>query len=263
MSNSPRIFIGGGEEHWLPSKVLESSIIRRTANAVVTPLLDVERRIPIPGNWKARCPTSFSLQRFLIPEACGFLGRGVYLDSDMVVLSDIRGLWDTPFPDGAKVLTTGGWQSAVSLLDAKACGWSIRDICKRLDEGFPYGKLSSLKFMSKTEVVGALDPRWNCMDELPKDGDPFLVHFTAMNSQPWAKRGHPLGDIWVNELLGTIEAGHIAKADVVREIERGHVRPSLREVIGAGTSTPEEDDAYFARFKAAGFRADRMKQGAA
>lgn len=264
MSETVKVFVGGGIEHWLPTQVLRSSILRRTSRPVdVVPLREVEQRITIPPERQRKCPTSFSLQRFLIPEACQFQGKGIYVDSDQVVLADIGGLWDTPFPEGAQVLTTGGWQSAVILIDCAKAQWRIGELCKRLDDGFPYNKLSSLKFMKESQVVGALDPRWNCMDKLPKNGDPFLVHYTDMAAQPWAKRGHPLGDIWVNELLRTIEAGHVSKADVVREIESGHVRPSLRAVIGEGSATPEEDDAYFARFKAAGFRADRMKQGAA
>lgn len=230
-----RVFIGGGPEHWLPLQVLRSSILRRTSRPVeVMPLLTVEAQHPVPADWKARLPTSFSLQRFLIPAACDFTGKGIYLDSDQVVMADIGSLWDTTFPDGAKVLTTGGWQSAVMLIDCAAARWDVNELCRRLDEGsLKYKHLSNLRFMSESEVVGALDPRWNCIDQLPEKGaPPLLIHFTGMDSQPWLRRGHPLGDVWLTELLRTIECGDVRRSDVIREIEAGHVRPSLSQVVG-------------------------------
>lgn len=247
MSETVKVFVGGGIEHWLPTQVLRSSILRRTSRSVeVAPLREVEQRITIPPERQRKAPTSFSFQRFLIPEACQFQGKGIYVDSDQVVLADIGGLWDTPFPEGAQVLTTGGWQSAVMLIDCAAARWEINDLCKRLDgappytKAIPYNKLSSLKFMKESQVVGALDPRWNCMDELPKNGDPFLVHYTAMRTQPWLKKGHPLNDLWITELLRTIEARHLSEDDVVREVEQGNVRPSLLEVIGRRPSLSDD-----------------------
>lgn len=230
-----RVFVGAGPEHWLPLQVLRSSILRRTTRDVlVIPLAVVEGTHSIPSAWKTKAPTSFSFQRFLIPAACEYQGFGIYLDSDQIVLDDIGGLWDTPFPDGARVLTTGGWQSAVMLIDAAVNFWEIAKLCGQLDAGLlKYKNLSNLKFLTEREVVGSLDPRWNCMDELPEKGQhPLLMHYTGMRSQPWLKMGHPLGDIWLTELLRTIECGDLRRDDVLREIDRGHVRPSLSQAVG-------------------------------
>lgn len=255
-----KVFIGGGPEHWLPAAVLASSIRRHTArNVEIVPLLDVEQRHPIPSAWKTRTPTAFSLSRFLIPAACRYDGWGIYLDSDQVVLGDIGDMWNTEFPENAKVLTTGSWQSAVMLIDCMKTRWDINDICRQMDAGLKYQKVSSLKFMNQHEVAGALDSRWNCMDELPKDGrPPLLFHMTDMTRQPWCSRNHPLGDIWINELLIALETGMITTDDVLRDIELGNVRPGLKTIIGCGVVDPKEDDEFYIRYRAAGCRVDRM-----
>lgn len=261
LTSTVKVFIGGGPEHWLPAAVLANSIRRHTDRKVeIVPLLDVENSHPIPPEWKERCPTRFSLQRFLIPAACRYEGWGIYLDSDQIVLGDIGDLWNTEFPEHAKVLTTGNWQSAVILIDCLKTRWDVNQLCGMMEQGFKYAKISSLKFMNEAEVVGALDPRWNCMDELPKDGKPpLLLHLTDMARQPWCSRNHPLSDIWINELLIALEMGMITTDDVLRDIELGNVRPGLKTIIGCGVVDPKEDDEFYSRYRAAGCRVDRMK----
>ena len=255
-----KVFIGGGPEHWLPAAVLANSIRRHTDRKLeIVPLLDVENSHPIPPEWKERCPTRFSLSRFLIPAACKYDGWGIYLDSDQIVLGDIGDLWNTEFPENANVLTTGFWQSAVMLIDCLKTRWDVNQLCSMMDAGYKYQKISSLKFMNEHEVVGALDPRWNCLDELPKDGKPpLLMHFTDMARQPTAYRHHPLGDIWTAELMACIESGMITPDDVLRDVEAGNVRPGLRNLVGGPFCSAEEDDDFYKRYRAAGCRVDRM-----
>lgn len=232
-----RVFVGCGPEHWLAYKVLEYSIAATAEDSVeILPLLEVEKLHPIPKRWKQRAPTSFSFQRFLIPAACQYQGKGIYLDSDQIVLHDIRDLWDTEFPEGADVLTTGGWQSAVMLIDCESARWDIEELCRRLDAGeFSYSKLSNLRVPICT-VAGALDPMWNCIDR----PDPHslcpqgakLLHYTDMRLQPWLRKGHPVEGKWLDALHAAIRAEWITADDVMSEISKGHVRPSLALEIG-------------------------------
>ena len=97
--------------------------------------------IPMPATPAHRPRTPFSFQRFLIPELCGFSGPGIYVDSDMQVFKDIRGLWTTPF-DGADLLAarepgdTGRKPPfSVMLLDCKSLAWDIRTLVAGLDDG--------------------------------------------------------------------------------------------------------------------------------
>lgn len=249
-----QVFVGGGVEHTLPTAVLEFSIRSRSQRLIqVTPLLAVEREIPIPvpRDPAQRAVTSFSFQRFLIPQALGFVGKGIYLDSDMVVRADIGELWDTPFPGadrfppvGAEVLMCPGWQSAVMLIDSKV-GWCIDGLINLLDQkATTYKHLVNVKAVATCANV--LDPLWNCIDR----PDPMamdvkhakLLHYTDMNLQPWLYSRHPHGGEWRKELRAAIDAGFIDKEDVLREIEAGHVRPSLALVVD---EEPPYDDKQF------------------
>lgn len=245
--DSIRVFVGGGPEHWLPTMVLIHSIrLHTTCNVSTFRLLDVEDFVPIPPKWRNKCPTSFSLQRFLIPEACRFKGHAIYLDSDMVVRADIADLWNTPFPPKANVLTTGGWQSAVMLIDCATARWRIDDLCRLMDSGkLAYNKLSNLRG-AFASVAGELDPLWNVMDrpELTRIDrkDAKLIHYTSMNHQPWLRAGHPCDHFWLDALAAAMSDGDITHDDVLREIDNGHVRPSLAAVIGR---EPPCDDREF------------------
>lgn len=247
MSEPIRVFVGCGTEHLLAFDVLKFSIECRTQSDVeVVPLLEVEKTIPVPEPHKSRAPTAFSYQRFLIPEACEFEGKGIYLDSDQLVLHDIADLWNTPFPEGANVLTTGGWQSAVMLIDCESTHWQIDDLCRRMDAGeFTYNKLSNLrgKFAN---VNGALDPYWNTVDRKGAGVtyDPArtkLYHYTDMGTQPWLKAGHPHGVLWEDELAEALKQGVLRSRDVMQAIRNRHVRPSLSWIVGAEPPYPDHE----------------------
>lgn len=230
-----RIFVGGTIEHWLPTKVLEHSILRRTPRRFdFTRLWDSPITIPTPKDPGNRPATSFSLQRFLIPELCAFEGKGIYLDSDMVVWDDIKELWDTPFPKGARLLAPPGWQSAVLIWD---CTMGIRtaDLIADMDAGRrSYSQLMNLKGLDG--VSRSIDPNWNCMDrpDLRRmiNSQSRLLHYTDMHHQPWLKAGHPAEEAWIRELKAALRAGHISRNDILREIELQHVRPSLATIVG-------------------------------
>lgn len=244
-----QVFVGCGPdgEHSLPFAVLEYSIRSRTERLVqVTSLADVEREIPIPvpRDPKNRAVTSFSFQRFLIPQALGFQGRGIYLDNDQLVRTDIAGLWETPFPANCLVNMCPGWQSAVMAISADV-GWFVAGMIDLLDRGaIGYRDLVNVKKVTK--CGNTLDPLWNCIDRPnPLDMDvnhAKLLHYTDMGLQPWLYAHHPHGGQWVKELKAAVEADFISADDVMREIEAGHVRPSLAVIVGC--EPPYEDESF-------------------
>lgn len=233
MAETIRVFVGGGREHWLPTKVLEHSILQNTSRPVeVTPLLDCG--VPMPD---LKTPTSFSLQRFMIPEALGFTGQGIYLDSDMVVKGDIGDVWDSPYPNGAQVETCHDWQSAVMLIDARI-GWKVEELAAKVRAGdWKYHHLSALKVFPKGTVANCLPRGWNCLDK-PCEVC-HLLHYTGMRTQPWLFDAHPYGSVWTNALMECLRTGWVTREDVLEEIERRHVRPSLALLIGE--EQPYED----------------------
>jgi hypothetical protein len=234
-----KVFVGGTDEHEIAFNVLAHSIYSRTTREVEVVRLDrVGITAPVPVNPKNRQVTTFSFARFFIPEALGFTGRGVYLDSDMVVLSDIGELWDTPFLENSLVQMCPGWQSAVMLIDGRV-GWKIDELVARLDRG-ELGYKSLVNVVALGHASNSLDGRWNHTDHL--EPDTKLLHYTAMDTQPWLFRGHPLGHVWETELRSAIAAGMVTRDELARSVQAGYVRPSLMAIVD---EEPPYDDAAF------------------
>ena len=127
--------------------------------------------------------TEFSCFRVAVPEAAGFEGRALYFDSDMLVLRDLRELFEQEM-EGAWLMTTNC--PATMLFD---CGYfKDKSWWPRIDEmksnGWHIEAYVSL--VGADSQLGELDNRWNC-----HDGDGFVpgetgvIHFTRRATQPW------------------------------------------------------------------------------
>jgi hypothetical protein len=228
-----RVYVGATEAQMLAVKVLEYSIRKHTSMSVeVYPLHRVGIDIPMPNDPACRPRTPFSFQRFLIPAAAGHRGRAIYLDSDMQVFRDLRQLWTLPFGD-ADVLSVAEppgsgrpSQFSVMLLDCERLGWEIGKIVAGLDEG-RLGYDALMGELAVARCVRATIPHaWNCLDRFKK-GETALLHYTDMMRQPWVSAEHPLGRLWVRDLLEALDAGFVDGGLVEEHVRRGWVRPSL------------------------------------
>jgi hypothetical protein len=230
-----RVFVGGTAEHDLPTRVLEHSIRSRMANPErleLRRLWDSTIPIPVPAAPQNRGRTTFSFHRFLIPEECGFEGKAIYLDSDMIVFGDIAELFDRPFPPGVKVMSTiDTWQTAVLLID-NSIGWRVADIVAKLDaKELGYQQVMNLLFEAQMGRFARTIPAcWNSQDR--SDDATKLLHFTAMNLQPWLTRDHHLAKVWEAELRAALEAGSVTHDQVKESLDKHWVRPSLAAIIG-------------------------------
>jgi hypothetical protein len=227
-----RVFVGATAAQHLAVRVLEHSIRARTPMDVVVTALDrTGITVPEAKDPKNRSRTPFSFQRFMIPAAAGYRGRALYLDSDMLVLDDLRGVWSVPFGD-AEVLAIKTQAKdptarfSVLALDCGRLRWDVAEIVGALDAGtFTYQQLM-YEMNWGPRVTGAIDPRWNRLDSYV-EGDTGLLHYTDGPRQPWVSTEHPLGYLWVRELFAAIDAGLVSVADVEQAVRAGHVRPSL------------------------------------
>lgn len=90
-----RVFIGYDPHEAVAFNVLAHSINVRSSRPVsITPLMLSQLG---PLMWRERHSlqsTDFSFSRFLTPYLCGFEGKAIFLDCDMLVLDDIAKLWD-------------------------------------------------------------------------------------------------------------------------------------------------------------------------
>jgi hypothetical protein len=230
-----RVFVAATEAQMLAVKVLEFSIRKHASMSVDVSSLHLVAggsEIPTPRDAANLPRTPFSFQRFLIPAAKGYTGRAIYLDSDMQVFKDIRGLWTQPF-NGSDLLTvhepadSGRHpQFSVMLLDCEALRWNVADIVAGLDaRAYTYEQLMQEMCVAK-RIGTTIDPAWNSLEHYTA-GKTALVHYTDMPTQPWVFAAHPLGYLWVRDLLEAIDTGFLSLDYVRDHVERGFVRPSL------------------------------------
>jgi Glycosyl transferase family 8 len=240
-----RVFVGTEANQIVAHQVLEYSIRKHTSRPVeFFPMLDMP--VPVPRDPANRTRTGFSFCRFLIPELCEYEGRAIYLDADMLVLSDIAELWDTPLgtrsllcsvqelPDVWKHLpvTNRGRQFSVMLMDCSRLRWDIAALVRALNEGvYDYPKLvHQMCVVPESEIGDDMTVGWNHLERLVP-GETRLVHYTVVPTQPWKCRDNPLFALWHRYYLEACAAGAVDKQDVLRGIELGYLLPELAQAF--------------------------------
>jgi hypothetical protein len=249
-SGAVKVFIGSGEQSLLERKVLIHSLRKHTRRDLDICVFNgthnalekgdaVPVPAPLPLHLKYRNLTEFSLYRYLIPELCSFQGRAIYLDSDMICLTDIGQLFDSPL-DGYDFLAKREaydegnekmWGLSVMLIDCARCRFDLERIFADIDQAlYTYREFSQLgtNFLDRYPYwVGELDPDWNVFDRY--DSKTRLIHYTNLFTQPWKYHDHPFGELWFSYLRDAQNAGRVTAQDVELTILRGYARPDLRE----------------------------------
>lgn len=147
--------------------------------------------------WQTRdWATPFSGFRWAIPAACGFEGRAIYCDSDVIFLADIAGLWNQPMKPGKLALAKGGgsWRYCVSLWDCAEAGQYVPPLEELRSDARAHLKMST--FMANhPQLTQAFAGEWNCLDgqghKNLKDGAVKALHYTDMSSQPQLRHAIP------------------------------------------------------------------------
>ena len=225
------IGVGSTEAQMVAVQTLSYTLHKHTQRPLeVVPLHTAGIEVPEAKEPRNRSRTPFSFQRFILPELGGHKRKTIYLDSDMVVFSDIGELYDTPM-NGADALApaiTPGRKDLryAVLLMSESCPWSAADMVRRLDEGeLTYEELM-FDFKVPGKVETTLPYTWNSL-ELYEPGKTDLLHYTDMYLQPWLVRDNPLCEGWVRLLCEAIDAGYVKRDDLAEGIERRWARPSL------------------------------------
>lgn len=237
MADMPlRIFCGADRSQQLPFEVLAASIRMHASAPVEIRTID-NRLAPAVADPRFAPYTEFSFARFAIPALCGFQGRALYMDSDMLVSGDIAELFRIPF-DGARVLIehgadlAKGKQAAVMMLDCSRLDWDVGDIVAGLGKRYGYNALMSLSpLLRDGDILDALPNGWNDLD-VHRPGITRNLHYTEIRTQPWVWPGHPHGDQWVRALADLLASGAIDAANLRTEIAEGHLRPSILRELG-------------------------------
>ncbi len=191
-----RIFIGYDPRQAVSYNVLQFSILRRaTVPVSITPL--VLETLPL----KRQGLTPFSWSRFLVPWLCGFEGRALFMDADMLCLHDIGQLngWGLPSGKSHPVYVRKG---------PKKFEWASMIL---FDCGHPANKVLTPEYIETADAlhgmqwvgdddIGDISIGWNYLagyDE-PMDGA-NLVHFTQGLPIYEETRGSPYAEEWKAE----------------------------------------------------------------
>lgn len=140
--------------------------------------------------------TPFSGFRWAVPELCGFKGRAIYCDSDIIFRADIAELWEQEFKPGKVVLAKGGrdaWRFCVSLWDCDAAASYVPHI-PRL-QSRPQAHREMVARFKGAGFVQKFEGNWNCIDLENyadiNDPDIKVIHYSAEDSQPQLKHAIP------------------------------------------------------------------------
>lgn len=228
-----RIFCGAGSGDLLPFQVLAYSIVKRTARTVDIQAIN-NASVPEISDPRFSPYTEFSFARFLIPSLCGYQGRAVYMDSDMLVLRDFSELWDLPLGQAKILIERGsrqqkdrGKHAAVMLLDCARLSWHIEEILQGLGKQYDYNQLMAISpLLQEGEMQEGIPAGWNDLDSYSSERTRNL-HYTEIRTQPWVYADHPYGHLWIDELAAALREGAIARTFVEEQVRLGHARPSL------------------------------------
>lgn len=195
-----RLFVGvaaNGEDAESQS-VLEYTLHKHASEPVELVWMMLSRdRASFWSGWNSSSwHTPFSSFRWGIPAYCGFEGRAIYTDSDVIFCADIAELWNQPIPEPAFALVRGGegkLRTCVILMDCARARQHIPPL--RVLKGQENAHGSMTKYLKENRhLLGEFEGQWNCIDlKRTELGDPTLklIHYSQMAHQPHLKFAKP------------------------------------------------------------------------
>lgn len=165
-----RIFIGVDERQPVAYHTLAQSIMDNCSDPVaITPLYKKMLPVEIRSGL-----TEFTYSRYLVPYLCNYEGRALFMDADMLVMGDLKKLFEADLEDcGVFVAPVTRRFERVSLMLFN------NPYCKKLTPEYINTKVPQ-EIEDWSEKVGTLHPAFNYTipyDEHP-ECDPVVVHYT-------------------------------------------------------------------------------------
>lgn len=198
-----RVFIGYDPRQPIAYNVLCHSIWTRASVPVSITRLQLNQ---LPLTRKGL--TEFTYSRFLVPYLCGYKGRALFLDADMLVRDDIADLFALGDDSDVQVVKNAEkfeWPSLM-LFNCEKCWKLTPESVETSDNIFRMDEWSN---------VGELPKEWNhCVGYDGYNPDAKLIHYTqgvpvwpetqdCDFADEWhAERMHMMGTVSFDELMG-------------------------------------------------------------
>jgi len=222
-----KVFVGYDTREDIAYQVCKHSILSKQKQAEVHPLKQNELR---EAGWYTRpvdklASTEFTFTRFLIPELTNFEGWALFMDSDMILTTDIKELFEQADDryavmcvqhdykvkegykmDGQKqtVYPRKNWSSVVLWNCAHPSNKVVTT--DLVNDTNTTGKYLHRFAWLKDEEIGELDHTWNYLVGVYDDIDkPKLIHYTE--GGPWFEnyRDCEFHAEWKTELYNMME----------------------------------------------------------
>ncbi len=233
-----RASIGSEPLQLINCRVLVSSILRRTNSEVEFSYSWTPEQgwHPLIATYpKVKNGTKFSIWRWMVPELYGYEGGAIYLDADQIVFADIAELWnELPVNMGMAAVTNaigvfgkkkpepGAIQTSVMVMD---CGWEQYRLAHQMITDVAEGRMEYRNLMQAKwldpQLIHSLNPLWNLFSVDRRDKK--LIHHSSVAHQPIRDPSNPTANIWGQELLASIEAGHLTREELESEYAKGNV----------------------------------------
>jgi hypothetical protein len=126
--------------------------------------------------------TPFSPFRWSCAAACGFKGRAIYCDSDVVWLGDAAALWRMPLDRGQCVAARDRSKFCVSLWDCEKAQQHMLPL-EQLRRRDGHQRQSSY-FRHRPWLIRSFGPAWNYLDDADDGSFTKVVHYTDLRFQP-------------------------------------------------------------------------------
>lgn len=185
-----KVFIGYDPNETVAYHVLAHSILRHASGPIsITPLkLD---QLPMTRERTPTQSTEFSFSRFLVPWLCGYRGKALFMDCDMLARADISELFNVRYSEPVCVVKhdytpkVGNKFLDQVQTNYQKKNWSSvmlfnNDMCRSLTPAV-VNRATGLylhQFMW-AEEVGSLDKDFNhLVGEYPPNPDAKIVHYT-------------------------------------------------------------------------------------
>jgi lipopolysaccharide biosynthesis glycosyltransferase len=203
-----KIFIGWDSRFPEPADVLRHSLIRHASIPLQISYLNLAE-LGMCRQHDPLASTEFTYSRFLVPHLCGFEGKAVFMDNDMVCLGDIRELDDLDMQDLALRVVKHDYTPAATLkmngvkqTSYPRKNWSSLMImnCAKLDlwtkqvvETQTGAYLHRFQDIPDN-LIGDIPESWNMLDRA--DDATRMIHYTS--GGPWFEecRDHAFADLW-------------------------------------------------------------------
>lgn len=172
--------------------VLEHSFRRHCSDKIDITWMRLTRNqeSPFSGWDTSEWATPFSGFRWAVPELCGYEGRALYVDSDVIAKADPIELWRTPIDIGKAVIAKGGnhnWRFCVSLWDCSFARKYLPTIQEMKSDPQSHKKLIAF-FKDSNLVQPFSNGNWNCVDgenySSINDADIKILHYSSEAHQP-------------------------------------------------------------------------------